>query len=87
MGWVSYLEDINERRLENLAARPTYVYRFERKPVVRAASPPLRPRMQSMVAAVPVRPDEEAIARRTRALNEMHMLSLLELRPGNRWRH
>lgn len=84
MGWVSYLEDINERRIENLGTRATYEYRFEPKPVVRGA---LQPCMPSVVAAVPVPPDEEAIARRTRALNEMHMLSLLELRPGNRWRH
>jgi hypothetical protein len=88
MGWVSYLEDINERRHENLVAQATFEYRVAPRPVIiLAASPPLQPRMPSPVDAPPVQADAEAIAKRTSELNQKHVLALLELRPGNRWRH
>jgi hypothetical protein len=85
MGWVSYLEDINERRHEGLAERSVHEHKTEPKPVVLALSPPLQPRLPSLVIAA--QPDPEAVARRSRALNEKHTLALLELMPGKRWRH
>jgi hypothetical protein len=82
MGWPSYFEDIEERRYNNQIALGAYegTLNAKPKPVNLAISPPLQARM------LPTKPDVRTIAKRTNELHEKHVLALLELMPGKRWR-
>jgi hypothetical protein len=79
MGFPSYLEDIEERRHENLAMTAALDQRLSPKLSEIAAPPTVATAKLSVI--VTRRPVEETIARRTSGLRDTHILAMAELMP------
>lgn len=87
MGYVSYLEDIEQRAYENRMMLAAFEDRLISKPAFVSNSPPLQPAADPIAESGLASDDALTTIERVRQIREMHMLALCELMPGKKWRH